>query len=195
MRGMTEPDTPSLRARSGARVIGIVGWKNSGKTTLVERLIAELSRRGLRIASIKHAHHSFDIDHAGTDSDRHRRAGAGEVLVISRRRWAMIGELDGIPEPPLTEVLGWFSHADLILVEGYKSEPIPKIEVRRTGASHGPPLTGTDPQVIAVAADSSAETHGRPLLALDDFAAIADFIMAWAGLRSVGAAAGGLDRR
>ena len=179
---MVEKRPILVRAPSGAPVIAIVGWKNSGKTTLAERLIEEFTRRGLKVASIKHAHHSFDIDRAGTDSDRHRKAGAGEVVVISRQRWAMIGELRDAPEPPLREVLGWFGPADLILVEGFKTEPLPKIEVRRKAVAGEALLAADDPNVLAIAADYAAEGHGRPVLPLDDVGKVADFISVVAGL-------------
>ena len=102
-------------------VIGIAGWKKSGKTTLVTRLIAEFSARGLKVATVKHAHHGFQIDERDTDSARHRRAGAGQVAVVSSKRWALINELESAPEPTLDEVVSWIGPCDLIIVEGYKS--------------------------------------------------------------------------
>ena len=116
------------------RVFGITGWKNSGKTTLTERLVTALSDRGFRVSTIKHAHHGFDIDHAGTDSFRHRAAGAGEVAVVSARRWALMHELRGEDEPLLAQVLETLAPCDLVLVEGYKRDPHPKIEC--AGAPH-----------------------------------------------------------
>jgi molybdopterin-guanine dinucleotide biosynthesis protein B len=162
-------------------VIGIAGWKKSGKTTLVTRLIAELTRRSLRIATVKHAHHAFQIDAAGTDSARHRRAGAGQVAIVSRDRWAMVKELEGAPEPDLAEVIAWLEPCDLVIVEGYTLSSLPKIEVRRSDAASREPLAGKVPNVIAIAADHAvSDAHGLPTFALDDVAAIADFILATA---------------
>jgi molybdopterin-guanine dinucleotide biosynthesis adapter protein len=166
-----------MTAGAGATpVIGIAGWKKSGKTTLVERLIAEFTRRGLRVASIKHAHHDFQIDDAATDSARHRRAGASQVAIVSGGRWAVVTELRDAPEPALSEIVARLGPCDLIIVEGYKSAPIPKIEVRRTAALGHHPLANDDPTVIAIAADRPAEGSGRPVFALDDVVAIADFV-------------------
>lgn len=162
----------------GARpVIGIVGWKKSGKTTLVVRLIEEFTRRGLSVATVKHAHHAFQIDDAETDSARHRRAGAAGVAIVSADRWALINELKGAPEPALEEVLARLGPRDLILVEGYKAAAIPKIEVRRTASASKEPLAATDPHVMAIAADFEVKEARLPVFALDDIAAIADFIV------------------
>ncbi|HKZ96023.1 MAG TPA: molybdopterin-guanine dinucleotide biosynthesis protein B [Hyphomicrobiaceae bacterium] len=157
-------------------VIGIAGWKKSGKTTLAVRLVEEFARRGFRVATVKHAHHSFQIDDAETDSARHRRAGAQEVAVVSASRWAIVHELAGEPEPSFGEVIARLSPADLVIVEGYKSEPIPKIEVRHRQAKSQRPLAADDPLVIAIAADHPVDGKGLPVFALDDIAAIADFI-------------------
>ena len=162
-------------------VLGIAGWKNSGKTTLTERLIAEMTRRGLRVASVKHAHHSFDVDHPGTDSARHRAAGAREVAIVSNLRMAHIRELHGEEEPTLDEILSRFAPCDLVLVEGYKSVPIPKIEVRRLDSRSREPLAGADAHVIAIAADHPVVSAELPVFALNDIAAMADFIAAWMG--------------
>lgn len=166
---------PSLPAKSP--VIGIAGWKKSGKTTLTVRLVAEFTRRGLKVATVKHAHHAFQIDEGETDSARHRRAGASEVAIVSGKRWAIVHELgEDDPEPPLAEVLSWLSPADLVIVEGYKSEPIPKIEARRQAAHKHTPLADTDSQVIAIAADHEVPSSRLPTFSLDDIPAIADFI-------------------
>jgi molybdopterin-guanine dinucleotide biosynthesis protein B len=109
-------------------IVGIAGWKKSGKTTLTVRLVEEFTRRGLKVATVKHAHHEFQIDDGDTDSARHRRAGAAQVAVVSGRRWALMTELRGAPEPNFEEVIAALGPADLIIVEGYKSAPIPKIE-------------------------------------------------------------------
>jgi molybdopterin-guanine dinucleotide biosynthesis protein B len=163
-------------------VIGIAGWKKSGKTTLAVRLIGEFTRRGFKVATVKHAHHDFQIDEAQTDSARHRRAGAGQVAVVSAKRWALIGELEGAPEPELARVISWLEPCDLVIVEGYKFAPIPKIETRRREAMGREPLVKADATVIAVAADHAADGAGRPVFALDDVAAIADFIARSVGL-------------
>ena len=123
------------------RVFGITGWKNSGKTTLTERLVAELTRRGWKVSTVKHAHHDFDIDKEGTDSFRHRQAGASEVAIVSGRRWALMHELRGEDEPPLDVVLARLAPCDLVLVEGYKRESHKKIETRRADAKDTAPLS------------------------------------------------------
>jgi molybdopterin-guanine dinucleotide biosynthesis protein B len=158
-------------------VIGVAGWKNSGKTTLVTRLIAELTARGLRVATVKHAHHEFQIDEGETDSARHRRAGAAQVAIASARRWAVVRELGGAPEPSLDEMIARLDPCDLIIVEGYKAAPIPKIETRRQASRRAEALAEKDPHVIAIAADRACDGNGRPVFALDDVAAIADFVV------------------
>jgi molybdopterin-guanine dinucleotide biosynthesis adapter protein len=174
-----------MRGRSGPPpVIGIAGWKNSGKTTLVTRLVAELTGRGLRIATVKHAHHDFQIDDGATDSARHRRAGAAQVAIVSARRWALVTELSADPEPTLEAVIGRLDPCDLVIVEGYKAAPILKIEARRHAAARAEPLAAADPNVIAIAADYACDGGGRPVLSLDDVAGIADFLMKALGLRA-----------
>ncbi len=159
-------------------IIGIAGWKNSGKTTLAERLVAEFTRRGLRVATLKHAHHSFEVDTADTDSARHRRAGAGQVAIVSAKRWALMTELADAAEPSLAAIIAMLAPCDLILVEGYKSEPIAKIEVRRAGSGKGARLADSDPHVIAIAADDvHAHTGALPVFHLDQISAIADFVL------------------
>jgi molybdopterin-guanine dinucleotide biosynthesis protein B len=165
-----------------APVIGIAGWKNSGKTTLATRLIAELTRRGLRVASIKHAHHEADVDHAGTDTFRHRAAGAVEVALVTSRRWALIHELGDDQEPTLAETLSRLSPADIVVVEGYKREAIPKIEARRSDAAQTDPMAPGDPNIIAIASDHPLDEGGRPTFDLDDVGGIADFLLHRFGL-------------
>jgi len=165
-------------APSGAPLIGIVGWKKSGKTTLTVRLVEELTRRGLRIATIKHAHHSFRIDDEETDSARHRRAGAGQVAIVSSQRWAIVTELAGASEPDFADVVAALGPADLIIVEGYKSAPIRKIEARRLGAFERRPLAEGDPLIVAVAADHDPTDRRLPWFSLDAITEIADFILA-----------------
>jgi molybdopterin-guanine dinucleotide biosynthesis protein B len=174
--------------RTGGRtpIIGIAGWKKSGKTMLVTRLVAELADRGVKVATVKHAHHDFQIDDADTDSARHRRAGATQVAIVSARRWALVSELEGAPEPTLDEVISRLEPCDLIIVEGYKSAAIPKIETRRRGAVRQTALAETDPCFIAIAADHPIDGSALPVFSLDDIAGIAAFLMA-----AVGVSAGG----
>ncbi|RCS25864.1 molybdopterin-guanine dinucleotide biosynthesis protein B [Phyllobacterium salinisoli] len=164
-------------------VFGITGWKNSGKTTLTARLVEELTRRGWRVSTVKHAHHDFDIDHEGTDSFRHRKAGAGEVAIISNRRWALMHELQGESEPSLNEIIERLAPCDLIIVEGYKREPHLKIETRRTDGRKGDRLSATDPNIVAVASDHPVADETVPVFNLDDVARIADFVETQSGLR------------
>ncbi len=156
-------------------VIAIVGWKNSGKTTLVTKLIAEFVRRGLRVASLKHAHHIFEIDHPGTDSFRHRQAGASSVAVVSARRVALIREIEDGAEPSFDDMLAALGPADLVIVEGYKSLPLKKIEVRRRQSNRDGDLAEVDPNVLAIAADYPV-TAAVPVLDLNDAGGIADFV-------------------
>ena len=163
-------------------VIGIAGWKNSGKTTLAVRLIGEFTRRGFRVASIKHAHHAFQIDEGETDSARHRRAGAGQVAIVSSQRWAIVTELGGADEPDLGDVVASLAPCDVVVIEGYKTAAIPKVEARRQAATEKRPLADADPNVIAIAADHAVEGARVPVFALDDIAAIADHIARPIGL-------------
>lgn len=159
------------------KVIGFAGWSGSGKTTLVEQVIALLEARGLAVSLIKHAHHEFDIDYPGKDSFRHRHAGCREVLVTSAKRWAVMHELRGRPELKLSEALAQLSPCDLVLVEGFKHEPIPKIEIYRAAIGK-PQLFPNDPHVIAVASDGPLATT-LPQLDISDPVAVAAFIVAW----------------
>lgn len=164
------------------RVIGITGWKNSGKTTLTERLVAEFVARGLKVSTVKHAHHAFDIDQPGTDSHRHREAGAGEVAIVSGNRWALMHELRDEREPSLDDVLARLSPCDLVIVEGYKREGHLKIETRRRAAKDTRPLSVDDPNIVAVATDHALPGETLPVFAIDDIAAVADFIASRLGL-------------
>lgn len=168
------------------RVFGITGWKNSGKTTLTERLVAELSRRGRTVSTVKHAHHGFDIDREGADSFRHRMAGAGEVAIVSGRRWALMHELRGEEEPSLDTILARLSPCDIVLVEGYKREPHKKIETRRLAAKETAPLSAVDPNIVAIAADHRPADEGLPVFDLNDIEAIADLVEAAVGLQPGG---------
>ncbi len=162
------------------KVIGIAGYSGSGKTTLIEKVIPVLVREGLRVSLIKHAHHEFDVDQPGKDSYRHRHAGCSEVLVTSSKRWALMHELRGTREPTLQEQLRHLSPCDLVIVEGFKAEPIPKVEVHRRD-SHAPLLHPEDPYIVAVATDEPLATT-LPQLAVDDAEAVARFVMHHLGL-------------
>lgn len=159
------------------KIFGIAGFKNTGKTTLVVELVGELRRRGLRVATVKHAHHDFDVDRPGKDSYRHREAGAEEVIIASDRRIAHIRELGATAAPPLRDLLARLGDVDVVLVEGYKHGDQPKLELRRAGVET-PPLAPDDPGVLAVVADYPVADAGVPVLARDDVPAIADFVLA-----------------
>ena len=164
------------------RIFGIAGFKNSGKTTLVVALLRELTARGYRMATVKHAHHDFDIDHPGKDSHQHREAGANEVIVASSRRWAHIKELGDEPEPDLADLLKHIGDVDLILVEGYKHGDHPRLEVRRAGQKQ-PVLAASNPEICAVVTDEALSDLTVPLFDRADTAGIADFIEQRVGLR------------
>jgi len=163
------------------RVFGIAGFKNAGKTTLTVRLVGELVGRGYRVSTVKHAHHAFDIDHEGRDSYRHREAGASEVAVVSRKRWALVHELRDEDEPPFADIIAKLEPCDLVVTEGYKHEGHPKIEVRRAGLGHRE-LAGEDPTIVAVAADHAIPDAPVPVLEVNDISGIADFVIAHVGL-------------
>lgn len=154
------------------RVFGIIGWKNSGKTTLVERLVVEFVRRGWRVSTVKHAHHTVDIDKPGTDSYRHRAAGATEVALIGGERYAIMRET---AEPPLWEVLDRLSPCDLVLIEGYKREPHLKLEVR---TDHLRPMAPADRNIVAISSDVAPVGENLPWFGRSDVVAMADFIAA-----------------
>ncbi len=158
------------------KLYGVTGWKNNGKTTLVERLVTEIAARGVTVSTVKHAHHTFDLDQPGKDSWRHREAGAREVMVSGGSRWALMRELRGDDEPPLADLLARLSPVDLVIVEGYKRDPHRKIEVRRAVAAQS--LIATDdPSIRALATDTPFTGFDRPQFNLDDVAGIADFIL------------------
>jgi molybdopterin-guanine dinucleotide biosynthesis adapter protein len=163
-------------------ILGISGWKNSGKTGLAVRLVTELIARGYVVSTIKHAHHDFDIDKVGADSFRHRQAGAHEVTIVSGTRYAIMHELRGGPEPSLAEILARLAPCDIVLIEGYKREPVPKIEARRLEAANRQPLAPTDPHIVAIAADHPVTDTDLPVFDLDDTMALADFALARLGL-------------
>ena len=157
------------------KLFGIAGWSGSGKTTLLERLIPQFTARGLRVSVIKHAHHGFDIDRPGKDSYRHREAGASEVLLSCNDRWALMHERREGSDVTLDELLARLAPCDLVLVEGFKQEPIPKLEVYRP-ENGKPPLFPERSDIVAVASNVALAVS-LPRLALDDVAAIADFVM------------------
>ena len=157
------------------QIFGFAGWSGSGKTTLVEKLIPRFAGRGLRVSLIKHAHHTFDVDTPGKDSYRHREAGATEILVTSSRRWVLMHELRGSQEPSFDEHVKRISPCDLLLVEGFKFAPIPKLEVWRKETGEAL-LHPNDPHIVALATDAKVQTR-LPVLDLNDPAAIAVFIL------------------
>ena len=164
-------------------IVGIVGWKSSGKTTLIERLVAALTREGLRIATVKHTHHELRAPDGATDGERHARAGAIQTAVLSQSQWELAGKLQPDAVPALEDVVKRLGPADLILVEGLKRAPIPKIEVRRIASTTREPIAPGDTDVIAIAADHEIEGAIVPVFALDDVAGIAAFILEAAGVQ------------
>jgi molybdopterin-guanine dinucleotide biosynthesis protein B len=158
------------------RIIGLAGWSGSGKTTLLVKVIPRLVARGLTVSTLKHAHHAFDIDQPGKDSHGHRLAGATEVLIGSANRWALIHELRGAAEPTLGALLAKLSHVDLVLVEGYKRERHPKLEVYRAVVGK-PLLHPQDPAIVAIAADEPLLQATVPVVDLDDIERIADVLV------------------
>ena len=159
------------------RIIGLAGWSGSGKTTLVTNVIPVLVKRGLKVATVKHAHHEFDTDQPGKDSWLHRQAGASEVAIVSSRRWAIVHELGGEPEPPLGDVLAKLSPIDLVIVEGFKRHPHPKLEVYR--AVVGKPLLHPDDDcIVAIATDAPLPQAQVPVLMLGNVESIATMLQA-----------------
>ncbi len=164
-------------------IFGITGWKNSGKTTLTEKLVTELVARGWVVSTVKHAHHEFDIDKPGADSFRHRQAGATEVAVVSGRRWALMHELRAEDEPTLETILSRLAPCDIVLVEGYKREAHKKIETRRLDAKDRSPLSANDPHIVAIAADFAVAGESLPVFDLNDTGGIADLVERITGLK------------
>lgn len=159
------------------RLMGLAGWSGAGKTTLLDRLIPALIARGLQVSTLKHAHHAFDILHAGTDPARLRDAGAAEVIAARPGRWALVHELRDQPEPPLATLLERMARVDLVLIEGFKRDTHPKIEIYRRDNGK-PPLHPGDPSIVAVAADIALPGLAIPVYHLDDIAGIADVVQA-----------------
>lgn len=162
------------------KVFGVTGWKDAGKTGVMERLVAAISDRGFTVSTLKHAHHAFDVDQPGKDSFRHRAAGAQQVLVASSQRWALMTELNAAKEPALETLVSQLALVDLVLVEGWKKDNHPKLEVWRAETGH--PLIATDDaSVVAVASDSPISVT-QPVLDLNDTAALADFVLQYVKL-------------
>ena len=162
------------------RIYGIVGYKNAGKTGLMERLVTEITGRGFSVSTVKHAHHAFDVDQPGKDSFRHRAAGASQVLLSSGARWALMTELRDAPEPPLADLLLRLDPVDLVLVEGYKRDSHRKVEAFRS-VTGNPLLAREDDTVRAVASDTTLDLD-KPVFDLNDTQAVADFILSEVGL-------------
>ncbi len=163
------------------RLFGLAGWSGSGKTTLLSQLVPALRARGITVSTVKHAHHGFDLDQPGKDSWRHREAGAAEVMIASERRWALIHEHRGSPEPPLEALVQHMTPVDLVLAEGFKRAHYPKIEVHRPALGK-PLLCREDRHIVAVASDALIGSLALPLLQLADVAGIATFILRYCGL-------------
>lgn len=162
------------------KIFGFAGWSGSGKTTLIEKLIPLFAARGLKVSLVKHAHHTFDVDQPGKDSYRHRHAGCNEVLVSSSRRWALMHELRGAPEPGFAQLVERISPCDLLLVEGFKREQLPKLEVYRAAVGESL-LHPQDPNIVAIASDQRVDSS-LPQFDLDDAPAIAEFVLRHTGL-------------
>ncbi len=162
-------------SRSKTRVIGFAGWSGAGKTTLITKLIPVFRSAGISVSTLKHAHHGFDIDRPGKDSYEHREAGAQEVLIASSRRWALMHESRDEPEMALADLLTRLSPVDLVIIEGFKTHPYPKIEVHRA-ASEKPLIAPNDPYIMAIAADCPLNSNAVPVVSLDDISAIAALV-------------------
>ena len=163
------------------KIFGLVGWSGSGKTTLLVSLLPELIGRGLRVSTMKHTHHSVDLDRPGKDTFRHREAGAAEVVLLSSSRWTLMHELRGSPEPTPEQMIPRLAPVDLLLVEGFKKLRHDKLEIWRRSAGK-PPLFPEDEHIVAVASDAPLPGVSLPCFALDDVPAIADFVLAHCGL-------------
>ncbi len=162
---------------NNARVLGIAGWSGSGKTTLITKLIPLLAGRGIRVATLKHAHHAFDVDQPGKDSYEHRKAGASEVIVSSARRWVQMHEVGDGAEATLAQLLARLSPCDLVLIEGFKTERHPKMEVFR-GSVGKAPLHPEDPRIVAIASDAGFPNAGIPNVDINNIEAVAEMVLA-----------------
>ncbi len=176
MRDLGEIHGKSSGTSDALRIIGLAGWSGSGKTTLLAKLIPALIARGKKLSTLKHAHHGFDLDQPGKDSYVHRAAGATEVLISSAKRWALMSELRDQPEPNLRELLKHLSPVDLVLVEGFKRERFPKIEIHRAAVGK-PLLQGDDDWIVAIASDEPLPQASVPVVDLNDIEKIADVLL------------------
>jgi molybdopterin-guanine dinucleotide biosynthesis protein B len=175
---VTPAPQPTFAPAAGPmRIIGLAGWSGAGKTTLLTGVIPVLVRRGLKVATVKHAHHAFDIDRPGKDSWLHREAGASEVAIVSSRRWALVHELREEPEPPLAEILAKLGPVDLVIVEGFRRHAHPKLEIYRAAVGK-PPLHPDDDCIVAIATDAPLPQAPLPVLMLDDVESIATVLHA-----------------
>jgi molybdopterin-guanine dinucleotide biosynthesis protein B len=163
------------------KIFGLAGWSGSGKTTLIVDLIPEITAQGIVVSTMKHTHHRFDIDKPGKDSFNHREAGAQEVMIVSSTRWALMHELRDKPEPDIEGLLSHMSPVDLVLIEGFKSYPHPKIEIHRPSIGK-PMLCAQDPSVVAIASDEPLNGISLPILDLNNVTSIADFILDYVDL-------------
>lgn len=169
---------------SGAmKIFGLAGWSGSGKTTLMVRLLPELVGRGISVSTVKHAHHNFEIDRPGKDSYEHREAGATEVMITGGRRWALMHEIREKAEPTVADLVRHMTPVDLLMIEGFKKDDHPKLEVYRAAVGK-PLLCNEDPKIVAVATDGAVEGLTVPRIDLNDIPAIADFIIEYCGLKS-----------
>ncbi len=158
-------------------IFGVTGWKNSGKTKLVAGLVSTLKSRGFVDSTVKHAHHGFDVDNPGTDSYAHREAGAQEVALVSGKRWVLMHEMRDVIEPTLDEILAKLAPCDIVIIEGFKSCPHPKIEATRSETKRDQPIWPNDPSIVAIASDYKIENSGRREFDLNDISDITDFVM------------------
>ena len=157
-------------------IFGVTGWKNSGKTRLVAGIVRELGARGFTVSTVKHAHHGFDVDKPGTDSFAHREAGAHEVALVSGKRWVLMHEMRGAKEPALAEILSKLAPCDIVIIEGFKSSPHPKIEATRSATKRDQPIWPNDKTIVAIASDYDVGNSGRAEIDLNDISTITDFI-------------------
>ena len=165
------------------KIFGLAGWSGSGKTSLIVKLIPELGARGISVSTMKHAHHDFDIDQPGKDSFEHRQAGASEVIISASKRWALMHEIRDEEEPSVDELIARMTPVDLLLVEGFKWHSHPKMEIHRPSVGK-PLLQLDDPEIIAVASDEKLTGLAVPVLDLNDFSCVADFILAQCSLKA-----------
>ena len=163
------------------KIFGLAGWSGSGKTTLMAKLLPALVAKGIRVSTMKHAHHEFDLDKPGKDSWVHRQSGATEVAIVSAKRYAIMHELRGAPEPTIEELLPRLAPVDLLLIEGFKRHAHPKLEIHRPSVGK-PLLANDDPDIVAVASDADIQGLKVPRLDLNDTGAIAGFVLAHTGL-------------